>query len=104
MGAPWTHHGGGGPPRLWEFEGHLNDHRWRPENVAFLEPTLTAATAEDALHRAAQRLANEPEGLIAALVVDDLPARAELLASRCAELPTLLATVQQSGTLLEWTR
>src|ERR1700758_1411041 len=26
--ARWTPDGGGGPPCLWEFAGHLYDHRW----------------------------------------------------------------------------
>ena len=27
--AAWTRDGGGGPPPLWEFAGHLYTHRWQ---------------------------------------------------------------------------
>ncbi len=39
--APWTPDRGGGPPCLWEFEGHLYEHRWQEPNVNFLKRILT---------------------------------------------------------------
>jgi hypothetical protein len=102
--APWTHQGGGGPPCLWDWAGDLFEHRWRVENVTFLERALTPDAVGDVLRSAAQRLEQHPEGPIASRVLADLPARADLLAARGAELPRLLATIQKPETLLEWSR
>lgn len=33
--APWTSDNGGGPPCLWEFEGHLYSNRWLETNHFF---------------------------------------------------------------------
>jgi hypothetical protein len=38
--AAWTPERGGGPPSLWEFAGHLYEHRWLEPNVLFLKTTL----------------------------------------------------------------
>jgi len=59
--ARWTPDGGGGPPCLWEFEGHLYSHRWLQPNVDFLRETLSARSAGEVLVRAAERLVGEPE-------------------------------------------
>ena len=37
----WTRIGGGGPPSLWEFAGHLYTHRWQEPNVSSLREALT---------------------------------------------------------------
>ncbi len=102
--APWTPDGGGGPPCLWEFGGHLYTHRWLEANVRFLRETLNAQAATDALTTAVGRLTGEPEHEVAAEVQEDLPLCAETLAGRCAELPHLLETTQEVGKLLEWAR
>ena len=50
-----------------------------------------------------QRWLNAATGLDdAARVLADLPSRVEMLAARCQELPSLLATIQEAGGLLEW--
>jgi hypothetical protein len=100
--APWTRDGGGGPPWLWEFAGHLYSHRWLEANVEFLRRTLTASAVADVLQRAVKRLVDEPEYAMAARVLADVPTRSEMLAARCARLPELLATAQEPTTLLEW--
>ncbi len=100
--APWTRVGGGGPPCLWEFEGHLYEHRWLEPNVEFLKRTLTVSAVSDVLKQAMEHLANEPEHDIAPLVYGDLAIRAEMLEARCAELPRLLATTQAPDELLAW--
>ena len=102
--APWTRDRGGGAPCLWEFKGHLYSHRWLESNVEFLSRTLTVSAVSDVLHRAVNELTNEPEHQIAARMLAEIPMRGELLAARCAELPTLLATTQEPGALLEWSR
>jgi hypothetical protein len=100
--APWTPDEGGGPPCLWEFEGHLYSHRWLEPNIAFLRRALNVSTVTDVLERAVKELEGEPEHELAALMLMDIPERTEMLAPRCAELPTLLATTQEAGTMLEW--
>lgn len=96
--APWTPDGGGGPPCLWEFGGHLYQHRWLEPNARFLTPQRV----NEVLSRAVERLGDQPESKIAAQVQVDLPLCSETLASRCVELPSLLKT--QGGTLelREW--
>jgi hypothetical protein len=100
--APWTRDGGGGPPCLWDFEGHLYSHRWLEPNVDFLRRTLIVPAVTDALNRAVETLKGEPEHHVAARMLTDVSNRGEMLAARCSELPSLLATTQEAGTLLEW--
>jgi hypothetical protein len=100
--APWTPEGGGGAPCLWEFEGHLYSHRWLESNVEFLSRTLTVSAVSDVLDRAVGELTDRPEHQIAAHMLAEIPARRELLAARCAELPVLLAKTQEPGALLKW--
>jgi hypothetical protein len=100
--APWTPDEGGGPPNLWEFEGHLYSHRWQEQNVAFLRRSLNASAVGEVLARAVKELEGEPEHEVAARVLAEMPARTEMLTARCANLPNLLATTQEASTLLEW--
>lgn len=101
--AQWTREGGGGPLCLWEFGGHLYEHRWLEPNVRFLRRILNPQKVNDALSRAVARLRGRPEYEIAAEVQSDIPLYAETLAARCAELPRLLETPQESAKPLEWT-
>ena len=100
--APWTPEEGGGPPCLWEFEGHLYSHRWLEPNIDFLRRTLTVSSVEDVLTRTVKELTNGREHEVASRMLADLPMRTEMLAARCAEQPTLLATTQEPATLLAW--
>jgi len=100
--APWTPQRGGGPPCLWEFAGHLYSHRWLEPNVAFLTRHVNPSLVSDLLDRAVRCLADQPEHRVAAEVHADLPLCAETLAARCAQLPHLLETIQESGSALEW--
>jgi hypothetical protein len=97
--AAWTREAGGGPPCLWEFEGHLYQHRWLQPNAHFLRQTLNPQQVATALSLAVERLAGQPEHEIASEVEKDLPLCAELLPARCAELPELLETLEEP---LEW--
>jgi hypothetical protein len=100
--APWTRNEGGGAPDLWEFEGHLHEHRWLEPNVAFLRHTLGVPAVTNLARQASKMLEGEPEHRTAARILADIPARTGLLERRCAELPQLLATTQGAATLLEW--
>jgi hypothetical protein len=100
--APWTGERGGGPPCLWEFEGHLYAHRWLQPNVDFLKESLSVYTASDLLVRAVNRLAGQTEFDTAAAIRDDFPLCKETVETRCAELPKFLETVQHSTTDFRW--
>lgn len=100
--APWTPDRGGGPPCLWEYEGHLYAHRWQGSNVSFLKGILTVQRVRAALIHAVEALVGQPEHDTAAAVLRDLPLCTATLEARCAELPLLLETTQSSSTTLEW--
>lgn len=100
--VPWTPDRGGGPPCLWEFEGHLYEHRWQEANVNFLEGILTVQRVGEVLVQAVDRLAGQPEHDTAAAVQQDLPLCTATVEARSAELPQLLETTQYSSTMLEW--
>jgi hypothetical protein len=100
--TPWTPERGGGPPCLWEFEGHLYAHRWLEPNVNFLRGILTVRSVSDVLVRAVERLVGQPEYDAAGATREDFPLCTETLQSRCAELPQLLETTQSSSTMLAW--
>lgn len=102
--APWTSNEGGGPPVLWEFEGHLYTNRWMQSNVDFLRLTLTVSKVTEVLGQAVDRLTDQQEHDVAAGIRDDVPLCIETLEARCAELPQLLATTQEASTLLEWSK
>ena len=100
--APRTGERGGGPPCLWEFEGHLYAHRWLQPNVDFLRGNLSVHSARDLLVRAVNRLAGHTEFDTAAAIRDDFPLCKETVETRCAELPKFLETVQRSTTDFRW--
>lgn len=100
--APWTPDGGGGPPVLWEFEGHLYSHRWLQPNVDFLKEKLTFQRVDTVLASAVKRLVGQPEHDIATTVRGDFPLCDMTVRFRCSELPRLLETVQDATTELCW--
>jgi hypothetical protein len=100
--SPWTQDAGGGPPCLWEFEGHLYEHRWLEPNLMFLKQTLNVTVVSEVLKRAVERLTEQPEHEVATQVLTDLPLCIATLESRCAELPLLLQTTQEPASSLEW--
>lgn len=100
--APWTSDRGGGPPCLWEFEGLLYAHRWMEPNVDFLKETLTVKGVGETLGRALERLVGQEDYNSALAMREDFPLCVEILKTRCAELPQLLGTLQQSTSMLSW--
>jgi len=102
--APWTPNGGGGPPCLWDFEGHLYSHRWLEPNAAFLKRVLNVPGVSQVLSRAAQRLVDQPEHEVAALMKGDLPLLVDNLQARCDELPRLLEATEEPGRQLTWSK
>jgi hypothetical protein len=102
--APWTGDHGGGPPSLWDFEGHLYENRWLQPNVDFLKGALTIQRVSDVVTRAAERLVGQFEYDTAVEIRDHIPLCIETLKSRCIELPQLLEKYQKAGELLDWSR
>ena len=95
--SPWTPNGGGGPPCLWEYAGHLYKNRWLEPNVAFLPSVLNPSAIADVLARAVARLVDAPERYVAAEVQADLPLCESTLEWHCQQLPRLLATSNETG-------
>jgi hypothetical protein len=93
--APWTGNGGGGPPCLCEFEGHLYEHHWLKPNLDFLKEILTVRRVSDVLIRAADVLVGQPEHDVAAGIREDLPLCVETLEVCCTELQASLLTTQK---------
>jgi hypothetical protein len=100
--APWTPNGGGGPPCLWGFEGHLYTHRWLEPNVTFLKGALNVPGVTEVLSRAVDRLIGHSERELAAGIREDLPLLTDTLQVRCAELPRLLEATQEPGRPRAW--
>ena len=100
--APWTPNGGGGPPCLWEFEGHLYSHRWLEPNVAFLRKALSLESVRRILSLAVAELAGQPEHSVATLALEDFPLCEATVVARCAKLPQLLETTNEAGGVFEW--
>jgi hypothetical protein len=100
--APWTRDGGGGPPCLWDFEGHLYQHCWLEGNVVFLREALNPEATRKALELSVAKLAAEPESDVARRIREDWPLCEETVASRCEELPRLFATVREASKGFEW--
>jgi hypothetical protein len=101
--APYSREEGGGPPCLWEFDGHLYEKRWQQSNVDFLEDLLKAPErVGEVLARAVDRLADQQEHDAAAKILADLPSCSRTLMDRCAMLPLLLATPGQTMDSFDW--
>lgn len=100
--APWTPESGGGPPCLWDFEGHLYEHRWQAPNVKFLREVLNRTKVSDVLDQSVDRLAGQPEHEVATQIQADFPLLTEILEARCVELPRLLETIDSPGRPLQW--
>jgi hypothetical protein len=103
--APWTSNEGGGPPKLWEFEGHLYSHKWLTTNVAFLKRALTPQGVAEVLAEAVSNLADDEAAPIALGIQEDFPLCMDTLKSRCSELPRILETRDDTAKPLpEWTK
>jgi hypothetical protein len=100
--APWTPDRGGGPPCLWELEGHLYSHRWVQPNVDFLTRTLKVYIVGETLSQAVKRLVGQAEHEAAAALQGVFPLCTEILEVRCAELPQFLAKIQHSTLDFSW--
>lgn len=98
--SPWTPVGGGGPPALWETEGHIHEQGWRAENVAYLQATLTVAFIKDRLRYAAHVVQDVVQSPVPQQMLEDFATQETLLEIRLAELPSLLLASPGGG--LDW--
>ena len=98
----WTREHGGGPPCLWHYRGHVLEERWRDENLAMLEKTLTPDGVRALLDRSVARLASHPLRDKAASIRFRLDARTETLANRCADVRRFLATPNEAEYSFQW--
>jgi hypothetical protein len=98
--SPWTPVGGGGPPVLWETEGHIYEQGWRAENVAYLQATLTTSFIEDRLRYATRMVKDIVQSPVPQQMLEDFPAQETLLEMRIAELPSLLLASPMG--VLDW--
>jgi hypothetical protein len=99
----WTKDGGGGPPCLWHYRGHLLDARWRDANLTTAAQRLTPDGVRGVLDRSIARLAGHPLRDKAASIRFHLDARTETLARRCRELQQFLATPNEAEYSFQWT-
>jgi len=100
--APWTPDNGGGPPCLWEFEGHLYDHCWQAPNIKFLQGVLKVDNVSNVLCRCVERLADQPEQALATQIQADFPLLNDIVQARCIELRRLLETIDSPNKPLQW--
>ena len=88
--APWTANEGGGPPVLWELDGHLYEHSWQAANVTFARGFLTFERVRAVLMRAVKMLESAPEYSRALQLLEDFALCEGIVKARCEELPRLL--------------
>lgn len=88
--ATWTHENGGGPPELWETDGWIYDRGWKSENILFLSSTLTVKYIELKINEANNKLHGKINSDVPERMVSDFNKQKDLLASRIAQLPSLL--------------
>ena len=88
----WTPEGGGGGPYLTESDAGIYDAAWLPENMDFLEGTLSVAYVQEKLQNVADVLRGEPEHLLVAQIAADSQSREEIIAIRIDDLVSGLRT------------
>jgi hypothetical protein len=98
----WTRDGGGGPPCLWHYRGHLLDASWRAPNLAAAAQRLTPDGVRAVLDRGVARLASHPLRDKVASMRFHLDARTETLTRRCRELQQFLATPNEAEYSFQW--
>lgn len=84
--APWTGDAGGGPPCLWETDGHIHEESWLSENVDFLRGTFTVRFVREGIHAAASMLRVKTASTIPKQMAADLQEAETLVELRLAEL------------------
>jgi hypothetical protein len=102
--AAWTPNEGGGPPVLWELDGHLYEHCWQPTNVTFAREFLTLERVREMLTQAVSVLEGSTEYSKALLIREDFRPCEEIVKARCEELPRLLEIGTKGVVQREWSK
>lgn len=89
-----------GGPYLWVQDSQLLDRGWSECNVEFIRNFLTLDRVKDAIFKTSEILEGQAEGSLARKLKTDLDGCSDLIASRIAELPALLAS---GDYLQDWT-
>lgn len=89
--TPWTANEGGGPPLLWECEGHIYDSAWRPENVKFIKSILKKDYVYDNLKKAYQMLGDDKNKAVVQEMMNAFKSQEEILAYRIKRLPEIVS-------------
>ena len=89
--SPWTPLGGGGPPALWETDGHIYEDPWKAENVKFIEATLSVQYVQRKLQYACDRLKGQVDSNVPGKMLADFASNMRILESKLAELPGFLS-------------
>ena len=99
--SPWTPDAGGGPPALWETDGHILDQSWLPHNVDFLRSTLTPAHVLESITNAAAVLRGKVHSSVPERMVSDFDEASTLVELRMEELLRYLSL--PLGEVKQWT-
>lgn len=91
---PWTPEHGAGPPELWETGAFIYGRSWRPENVSFLESTLTVDYVEGKLKQAVALLQGLIESDIPEKMLHDFDVQRDILAYRLDVFPHILSSTR----------
>jgi hypothetical protein len=91
FGFQAPHYRGYFGPQLWETDSPIYGDRWFAVNVEFLRATLSVEYIFQKIEQATVRLRDTPEYELGRLMMNDAARNHELLESRIAELPNLLA-------------
>lgn len=89
--SPWRGDIGGGAPALNETDGFIYDRGWHPQNLAFIESTLSVDYIHGHLVKATELLQNKSASHIPKLMLDDFASHSYFLESLILELPVLLS-------------
>ena len=70
--TPWTRGKGGGPPALWNSDGHVYFQSWHQENLVYLRKTLTVDYLRTSITNAASLLEGEIDSTVPSKMVLDI--------------------------------
>lgn len=98
--SPWTPDAGGGPPTLWETDGHIFDQSWLPENVEFLHSTFSPDYVRDAISAATVTLRGVTDSSVPELILSDFDNAVTFVELRIEELIQYLS--RPLGEVRQW--
>lgn len=90
FGIEWAGRGWFGP-HLWEHDSNIHEQSWLEPNIRFIRGVITFDYLAAKVAQAVEKLHDQPQRRLAEQLSADLVANRELVESRAAELPRLLA-------------